>query len=82
MFQKSRLTAEAFARKSGNSKFKEPFVDIGATLKPSAKTAQTMEPWIGALDDPAHFAKSASVRSPLRAIDVGMPTCNGRRYLS
>jgi hypothetical protein len=61
-FKKSRLTAEAFTKKSGDSKFKEPFVDISAALKPSAKMAQTMEPCIGALDDPAHCAKTASVR--------------------
>ena len=37
-------------------------MDIGATLKPSAKTAEATEPCIGALDDPAHFAKTAAVR--------------------
>ncbi len=37
-------------------------MDIGPTLKPSVKTAQAMKPCIGALDDPADFAKTASVR--------------------
>jgi hypothetical protein len=37
-------------------------VDIGTTLKPSAKTVEAVQPCIGALDDPAQFAKAATVR--------------------
>lgn len=36
-------------------------MDIGTTLKAGAKTAESVQPCIGALDDPTYFAKTAAV---------------------
>jgi hypothetical protein len=60
MFQKESLKRSPANQAPG--KFKGPFLDIGSTLKPSTKTAQAMKPCVGAPDDPADFAKTASVR--------------------
>ena len=37
-------------------------MDVGTTLKSRAKTAESVPPCIGALDDPTYFAKTAAVR--------------------
>ena len=37
-------------------------MDVGTTLKSRAKTAESVQPRIGALDDPTYFAKTAAVR--------------------
>lgn len=36
-------------------------MDVGTTLKSRAKTAESVQPRIGALDDPTYFAKTAAV---------------------
>jgi len=38
-------------------------VNIGTAFETDAKTAKRMYPSVGSFDDPAHFAKSAAVRS-------------------
>lgn len=37
-------------------------MDVGTTLKSRAKTAESVQPRIGALDDPTYFARTAAVR--------------------
>ena len=37
-------------------------MDVSTTLKSRAKTAESMQPCIGSLDDPTHLAQTATVR--------------------
>jgi len=37
-------------------------MDVGTTLKSSTKKAESLQPCIGAFDDPTDFAQAATVR--------------------
>lgn len=58
-------------------------MSVSRTLKLRVKTAESVQPFIGTLDDPTYFAKTAALRLAASDNRCGNPRCvQRRRYLS
>lgn len=53
--------------------FEELLMDVGTTLKSCTKTAESVQPGIGAFDDPTYFPRTAAVRFTASGNRCGNP---------